>query len=373
MTTCGSLRRWRCAGLAVLVLGGLGGCDKPPAAEAPAPRQVQVVTTHAAPLVLFAELPGRIEPVRVAEVRARVPGVVLKQVFNEGADVQAGELLFQIDPAPLRATVARARAELARSEAQVFDTRARLNRAEALASEGAVSGQDLDSARVNLKAAEATRQSAAADLDTAQLNLGYATVRAPIAGRIGRALVTEGALVGQGEATLMARIQQLDPVYADFTQPVADALRLRQAQASGGAPAALSLGVESLERRVPGELVFSDVSVDRQTGQVSLRGRFANPDKWLLPGMYVRVRAPQGIDPAAIVVPQRAVQHTATGAAQVLLVSAEGVVEARAVSTGAMLPDGWQISAGLKPGEQVIVGGQGAVNPGDRVQVVPAP
>ncbi|WP_263265120.1 efflux RND transporter periplasmic adaptor subunit [Pseudomonas sp. RIT-PI-S] len=362
-----SRRVWRRYTLYGAALLALAACDQHPAPAVPAKPRVQIVTVKPEPLALFAELPGRIEAVRVAEVRARVAGVVLEQRFTEGADVKAGELLFVIDPAPLRAVLARAEGELARSAAQVQDTQARLKRAEALAGEGAVSGQDLDSARVSFSAAKAARQSAEADVETARLNLAYASVRAPISGRIGRALVTEGALVGQGEATLMARIQQLDPVYADFNQPVVDALRLREGQGTASGQAKLSLQVEGLPRQVEGTLLFSDVSVDRQTGQVSLRGRFPNPDHWLLPGMYVRVRVPQGNDPAAIIIPQRAVQRGQDGQAQVLAVAEDGTVQARAVETGAMLPDGWRITSGLAAGDKVIVGGQANVHPGDSV------
>lgn len=360
----------------VLALGllALAGCEKPstPEYSAAEAKPVQVITTVAEPLELFAELPGRLEPVRVAEVRARVAGVVLHQQFKEGADVKAGDLLFQIDPAPLRAALAQAQGALARAQAQVVEGRAKLGRYQALAEVQAISRQDLDSARATLASGQADVQSAQAQVQTAQLNLGYASVRAPIAGRIGRALVTEGALVGQGEATLLARIQQLDPIYADFSQPAADALRLRQGLEDGSLGSAagqpLSLQVDGLTRRAEGTLLFTDVSVERQTGQLALRGRFANPDKWLLPGMYVRVRAPQGLERSAVLVPQRAVQRDQAGQARVLLL-VNGKVEARPVSTGVMRDGRWQVTEGLAPGQQVIVGGPAGLNPGDAVQV----
>ncbi len=194
---------------------------------------VEVLTVQAEPLALSSELPGRIEPVRVAEVRARVAGIVVRKRFEEGADVKAGDLLFQIDPAPLKAAVSRAEGELARNRAVLFEAQARVRRYEPLVKIQAVSQQDFDTATADLRSAEAATRSAQADLETARLNLGYASVTAPISGRIGRALVTEGALVGQGEATLMARIQQLDPIYADFTQTAAEALRLRDALKKG--------------------------------------------------------------------------------------------------------------------------------------------
>ncbi|MFK0090326.1 MexC family multidrug efflux RND transporter periplasmic adaptor subunit [Pseudomonas sp. NPDC090755] len=338
----------------------LAGCN--PAAEqdgaANASYPVDVVTLAAEQVTLAAELPGRVEPMRVAEVRARVPGIVLHKRFEEGADVNAGEVLFQIDPAPFKAALARAEADLARAQAVQQEVLARVKRYEPLVKIAAISQQDFDSATAELHSARAAVRSGQADVQTARLNLGYATVTAPISGRIGRALVTEGALVGQGDATLMARIQQLDPIYVDFTQPVADALRLRQAVKDGTLAAdggRLTAHVEGVDFQRSGELMFTDVTVDRGTGQVILRGRFDNADGTLLPGMYVRVRTPQGTDNQAIFVPQRAVQRGSDGQARVF-VAANGIAEARTVQTGAMQGARWQITAGLKPGDQVIVG-----------------
>ncbi|SFD56640.1 membrane fusion protein, multidrug efflux system [Pseudomonas straminea] len=277
----------------------LAGCDKGEQGwgEAP-PREVDVLTVKTEPFTVVAELPGRIEPVRVAEVRARVAGIVLKRTFEEGADVKAGDLLFQIDPAPFKAALSRAEGELARTEAQLFQAQATVERYQPLVKINAVSQQDFDVARATLRSAQADKRSAQANVETAKLDLGYAQVRAPIAGRIGRAQVTEGALVGQGETTLLARIQQLDPVYADFSQPAADALRLRAAIAdgkvSGEGDKALSLRVDGTDIESKGTLLFTDISVDRSTGQIALRGRFDNPQGVLLPGMYVRVRTPKG-------------------------------------------------------------------------------
>lgn len=349
----------------VMLLAGLGvaGCGKGGEDEGPsAPaRQVEVVTVAAEPLVLATELPGRVEPVRVAEVRARVAGIVVGKRFEEGAEVAAGELLFQIDPAPLKAAVSRAEAQLARAEAALFDAQARVKRYEPLVKFEAVSRQEYDSARAALQSAVADRRSAQADLETARLNLGYASVTAPISGRIGRALVTEGALVGQGEATLMARIQQLDPIYADFTQPVAEALRLRDALVQGRLSAsgndALTLKVEGTDHERKGKLLFSDVSVERSTGQLSMRGEFANADGMLLPGMYVRIRTPQGLDDEAILVPQRAVQRDNVGTAQVWIVDAQNRAQLRQVETGVMQGARWQIRSGLNVGDRVVVGG----------------
>lgn len=368
--------------LAALVLAALAalaaGCgrNEAPAAAGDALPVVQAVTVQPAPLALSSELPGRIEPVRVAEVRARVAGIVLRRHFEEGADVRAGQVLFQIDPAPLRAALSRAQGQLASAEAALLDARAVVGRNAPLVAQEAVSRQDFEAMQARLQAAQAARQSAQAEVQAAALNLEYATVRAPIAGRIGRALVTEGALVGQGEATPMALVQQLDPVYADFQQPVAEAQRLRAALAEGrlaqtagkdGTPVSLKVDGTGLQRT--GQLLFSDVTVDRGTGQMSLRGRFDNRDGMLLPGMYVRVTVGQGVDPAAILVPQRAVQRSTDGQAHVLVVDGQDTLQMRPVQTAAMHGAQWQISAGLKGGERVVVGRMAGLQPGARVQV----
>lgn len=368
--------------LAALVLAALAalaaGCgrNEAPAAAGDALPVVQAVTVQPAPLALSSELPGRIEAVRVAEVRARVAGIVLRRHFEEGADVRAGQVLFQIDPAPLRAALSRAQGQLASAEAALLDARAVVGRNALLVAQEAVSRQDFEAMQARLQAAQAARQSAQAEVQAAALNLEYATVRAPIAGRIGRALVTEGALVGQGEATPMALVQQLDPVYADFQQPVAEAQRLRAALAEGrlaqtagkdGTPVSLKVDGTGLQRT--GQLLFSDVTVDRGTGQMALRGRFDNRDGMLLPGMYVRVTVGQGVDPAAILVPQRAVQRSTDGQAHVLVVDGQDTLQMRPVQTAAMHGAQWQISAGLKGGERVVVGRMAGLQPGARVQV----
>lgn len=360
--------------LAVAVaLAGCGAADEQQAgAETAFP--VEIVTVAAEPLALASTLPGRVEPMRVAEVRARVGGIVLHKRFEEGADVQAGDVLFQIDPAPFKAALARAEADLARAQAVQHEAQARVKRYEPLVKIEAVSQQDFDSATAELRSAQAAVRSAQADVQTARLNLGYATVTAPISGRIGRALATEGALVGQGDATLMARIQQLDPIYVDFTQSAADALRLRQAlkdgALAGGDDKALTAQVEGTDYQRQGALMFTDVAVDRGTGQVTLRGRFDNADGILLPGMYVRVRTPQGTDQQAILVPQRAVQRGSDGEARVLVVGTGSLAEARSVRTGVMQGSRWQIVEGLRGGDQVIVGSPAGLAPG--MPVVPA-
>lgn len=365
-------RRLHLLSLALLAAAALSACgqgaEAPP--EPPAPL-VETVTVQPRALTLTSELPGRIEAVRIAEVRARVAGIVLARNFQEGADVKAGQVLFRIDPAPFQATLSRAQGELARAEAALSDAQSVVKRYTPLVAIEAVSQQDFDTAQTALKSALAARQAAQAEVQSAHLSLTYATVTAPISGRIGRAMVTEGALVGQNEATPLATIQQIDTVYADFRQPVADAQLLRanaeQRQAKGSASARISLRVEGTDLAREGRLMFSDISVDRGTGQVLLRGQFSNQDGMLLPGMYVRVTTEMGTDPQALLVPQRAVQRSPDGSAQVIVVDADDVAKAQPVQTGSMHGSLWRITKGLQPGDRVVVGGNAM--PGARVQV----
>lgn len=362
--------------VALAAILGLSGCEQQKAEQAQGaagPREVEALAVKTEPFTVISELPGRVEPVRTAQVRARVAGIVLSRNFTEGSDVKAGQVLFQIDPAPFKAALSKAQGDLARSEATLFDAQATLKRYEPLVKIEAVSQQAYDTAKAAMQNAQAARRAAQADVETAQLNLGYATVKAPISGRVGRASVTEGALVGQNETTLLATIQQLDPVHVDFTQPVADALRMRAAMQDGrlpkGGEEALTLSVEGTDYQSRGTLLFTDVDVERNTGQVALRARFNNPNGLLLPGMFVRVQAPQSVDPHAILVPQRAVQRGADGNARVMVIGTDGTAQTRPVQTGAMQDSRWQITEGLKPGEQVIVGAMNGLNPGDKVSV----
>lgn len=361
-------KKWLCLSAVALAGALVAGCGQQgePQVQAAPPIPVQVFHVSANPLALTSELPGRIEPVRVAEVRARVAGIVLSRHFEEGADVKAGQLLYRIDSAPFKATLARAQAEVARADAAFVEAQALVKRYAPLVELEAVSRQDFDAAQAALKSTQAARQAAQAEVQTAQLSLDYATVKAPISGRIGRSLVSEGALVGQNEATPLAMIQQIDTVYADFKQPVASLEKLRAAAANGrDVRLTMTLGTTGKPRE--GKLLFSDISVDRTTEQVSLRGQFSNQDGLLLPGMYVRVRTELGVDNEAILVPQRAVQRAPDGSANVLVVGAGDVVEARAVQTGAMHGSQWHVLSGLKPGERVVT--DGAAAPGATVVV----
>lgn len=362
----------------LLTVLGLSACgdQKPPAESSASIPHVKTLTVQPRAFAMTTDLPGRIEPVRIAEVRARVAGIVLTRHFQEGSDVKAGQLLFSIDPAPLKAALMRAEGALAKVEADVYRANAQVQRFKQLVEINAVSPQAFDDAMSDLKSAQANRLVAQADLTSARLNLGYCQVRAPISGRVGRALVSEGSLVGQDEATQMARIQQLDPIYADFTQSADQVVALQQALASGrltlngsgSAKVTVQVGTPAQTRH--GTLMFSDISVDRSTGQVTLRGEFANPDYLLLPGMYVRVVAPAGVDPQALFVPQQAVQRGTDGQARLMLVDANGVVRERVVSTGVMVGSDWQIAQGLVAGEQVVIERVDKLSAGTQVNVI---
>ncbi|KAA0210647.1 MAG: efflux RND transporter periplasmic adaptor subunit [Burkholderiales bacterium] len=367
-------------GVAIGAALALAGCQpgEPPVAGEPPPPPVGVVKVIPQPTIVTSELPGRLEPTRIAEVRARVAGIVLQRAFREGSDVKAGQLLFRIDPAPLQADLAAAEAALARSEASLALARVQATRYAALVKSSAISQQEYDNATAAQKLGEAEVAAQRAARDRARLNLGYATVVAPISGRIGRALVTEGALVGQGESTPMARIQQLDPIYVDFTQPVSQLARLRKAFASGQlerageASAKVALVLEDGSQYAqPGRMLFSDATVDPGTGQVTLRAQFPNAERVLLPGMYVRVRLEQGVEQQAIRIPQQAVQRSPDGGGSVLVVGADNKPVPRAVVTDGTVGDEYIVRDGLAAGETVVVDGFQKIRPGATVQPVP--
>ena len=401
---------------AALALAGCGDGGKPAAAPVkngsgaaaaakgdskgpPPPPEVGVVMVDIGTVGLVTELPGRTEASRIAQVRARAAGILQQRLFREGSDVKAGQVLFEIEAAPYRALLAAAQASVARSEANVMQTRAQAGRYKPLAEANAISQQDYLNAVAAQKLAEAELASSQAALQTAQINLGYATVTAPISGRIGRTLVTEGALVGQGETTPLAVVQQIDPMYVNITQPVADVMRLRAALASGelqrasGGPRRASDERErasgdrrgaGAEEAVPvrivlddgsvypiaGRLLFSDLSVDPATGQITLRAEVPNPRGVLLPGMYVRARLEQASAASAILLPQQGVQRAAQGDS-VKVVAADGTVSDRRVKLGPARNGQWVVLEGLKAGEQVVVDGFQKLQ-GDRpVKTVP--
>ncbi|MFB3819483.1 MAG: efflux RND transporter periplasmic adaptor subunit [Candidatus Methylomirabilales bacterium] len=415
-------------GAGLLALGILpllaAGCGQGQAGSTAAPPpvpEVATITVQTERVVLTTELPGRTSAFSIAEIRPQVGGIIQKRLFEEGAEIKAGQVLYQIDPAPLQAAhdsaaanlaaarkaVDRARAAVEASQAGVVRQRAVLENAEtnrrrfeALAAEGAVSASqrdqavtEADVARATLRtaeaqvesdlqavaAAQAAVQQAEAALQTARINLGYTRVAAPIAGRIGKSLVTVGALVTAGQPAALATIQQLDPTYVDLTQSSANLLRLRQSLAAGrlrGDGATQARVKLLLEDGTPypleGTLKFSDVTVDPSTGSYTLRTVFPNPQRLLLPGMYVRAIVQEGVAEQAILIPQQAVSRDPRGTPLALVVGAAGKVEQRTLRLDREMGSRWLVAEGLKPGDQVIVEGLQRVRPGATVKATPA-
>ena len=339
-----------------------GGPPQPAGAAAPPPPEVDVVTVATGSVVLTQDLPGRLQAFRTAQIRARIEGIVEKRLFIEGSDVKAGDMLFQIDARNYQTAYDSARADVAVAHQN-------MERYKPLLVAKAVSQQDYDLAEAKLKQAEAV-------LSKAQLDLENTRVPATIAGRIGRTQVTEGALVGRGEATLLATIEQLDPIYVNFTQPGADVLRLRQAIKNGKLRRAESAKVELLLDDgsiypLPGKIFFTDMAVDPSSGAVSLRAEFPNSQRELLPGMFARVRFPEAMADNAIRIPQRAVQAGPQGQF-VMIVAPDGKVAPQPIRTGGMAGADFIVSSGLKGGEQVIINGLQKARPGTTVKAVPA-
>lgn len=367
-----------------MTLGACGGKgDAPAASGAPKMPPVQVGVVKATPgdVGLVTELPGRVEAVRTAQIRARSAGILQERLFREGSEVKAGQLLFKIDAAPYAAALESARATLARAEANWTQASAQLERLRPLVAANAVSKQDFVNAEASQKAALADVAAGKAAVRQAEINLSYTAVTSPISGRIGRAMVTEGALVGQGEATQLALVQQINPVYVNFTQSSTDVLNLRRAMEAGqlkraaGAQAA-SVRVmlaDGSEYPLPGKLLFTDLSVDPSTGQVTLRAEVPNPKGELLPGLYVRVRVEQAQASNAITLPQQAVTRTQQGDS-VNVVSDDGKVTPRNVKVTMAQNNRWLVQEGLQAGEQVMVDGFQKLMmlpPGTPVQAVP--
>jgi len=372
--------------VAAVLLSACGKKDDGAAASAqpqqPPPAQVGVVTVTPGDVGLVTELPGRLEASRVAEVRARAAGILQKRLFTEGSDVKAGQKLFTIDSAPYRATLESAQASVAQAEANVAQARALAERYRPLVAVNAISKQEYDNAVASQKTAEANLAAARAGVTSANINLGYAAVTAPISGRIGRALVTEGALVGQGTATELAVIQQINPLYVNFTQSAADALKLRTAIASGkykqAANGSANVRVVLEDGSVygqPGRLLFTDLTVDATSGQVTLRAEIPNPDRMLLPGLYVRVRLEQAQVDNGVLLPQQAVTRSAKGDT-VMVVGPDNHLTPRPVKLGPAQGTNWVVTDGLKAGEKVMVDGFQKLprgKPGDPIVVNPVP
>ena len=350
--------------LTAILAGCGGGKSQNGEGQAPPPPEVGVTPVTPGVVELVTELPGRLEAYRVAQVRARVAGILQKRMFEEGSDVKEGQQLFQIDNAPYAADLQSAKASVAQAEADLMQTRALADRYRPLVPVNAVSKQDYDNAVAAMKASEANLAAAKAALTNAQISLGYASVTSPISGRIGRSLVTEGALVGQGEATPLAVVQQIDPMYINFTQSASEALKLRSAMQSGQFKKASGKDAASVRIVLedgstygqPGRLLFSDLSVDPTTGQITLRAEVPNPKGDLLPGLYVRVQLEQAQATNAITLPQQAVTRTQKGD-EVTVVGPDGKLSKRAIRVGGSKDGKWVVLDGLKNGEQVMVDG----------------
>jgi membrane fusion protein (multidrug efflux system) len=366
---------------AALITSACGRAPARQAAQPAGPVEVGVVTVHPERLVLTTELPGRTAAYLIAEVRPQVSGIIQKRTFAEGSTVQAGSLLYQIDPAPYEAVFEQAKAALALAEANVPPARAKAERLKELVAIRAVGQQDYDEASAALLRAEAGVASARAAVESARINLSYTPLKAPISGRTGKSLVTPGALVTGYQQASLVTIQQLDPIYVDVTQSSADLLRLRRSLESGQlkhfGPVQSQVKL-LLEDGTPyprqGRLEFRDVTVDPTTGSVVLRMVFPNPDAMLLPGMFVRAIVEEGVLEQAILAPQQGVARDAKGNASALVVDAAGKVAARPLALGRAIGDRWLVTSGLADGDRVIVDGLQRIQPGMPVKpVAPTP
>ncbi|EJF5437049.1 multidrug efflux RND transporter periplasmic adaptor subunit AcrA [Salmonella enterica] len=363
----------------VLMLSGslaLTGCDdKQDQQGGQQMPEVGVVTLKTEPLQITTELPGRTVAYRIAEVRPQVSGIILKRNFVEGSDIEAGVSLYQIDPATYQATYDSAKGDLAKAQAAANIAELTVKRYQKLLGTQYISKQEYDQALADAQQATAAVVAAKAAVETARINLAYTKVTSPISGRIGKSSVTEGALVQNGQASALATVQLLDPIYVDVTQSSNDFLRLKQELANG------SLKQENGKAKVDlvtsdgikfpqsGTLEFSDVTVDQTTGSITLRAIFPNPDHTLLPGMFVRARLQEGTKPTALLVPQQGVTRTPRGDATVLVVGADNKVETRQIVASQAIGDKWLVTDGLKAGDRVVVSGLQKVRPGAQVKV----
>jgi membrane fusion protein (multidrug efflux system) len=346
--------------LAVLGFGALTGCEHKAPPPAPPPPKVSVVTVRAQAVPITTELPGRVAGYRYADVRPQVNGIILKRLFVEGGDVKAGQQLYQIDPAPYQASYDSAVAAHA-------SARALWERYKPLAEANAVSKQDYDNAL-------ASHLQAQAAVETARINLIYTRVLSPITGRISRSLITEGALVTANQTNAIANVQQLDPVYVDVTQPITTLLRL-QSEAAAGLLKQNEVGKTQVRLRLedgtdyahPGTLEFTEVTVDQGTGSVTLRALIPNPQRVLLPGMFVREVIQEGVREGAVLAPQQGISHDQKGQPNALVVGPDNTVELRTLVTDRAIGDQWLVSSGLKPGDRVIVEGIQSAKPGVKV------
>jgi len=357
----------------------LAACGKKDSAPPPQTPEVGVVIVQPQSVPVFTELPGRTSAFLVAQVRARVDGIVQRREFVEGSDVKAGQRLYKIDPAPYIATLNSAKASLAKAKANLATQDALVARYKVLVAANAISRQDYDNAVAAQGQAAADVAAGKAAVDSAQINLGYTDVVSPITGRVGISQVTPGAYVQASQATLMSTVQQLDPVYVDLTQSSLEGLKLRQAVQSGrlktsgpGAAKVTLILEDGKPYAEPGKLQFSDVTVDQSTGSVTIRAIFPNPKRVLLPGMFVRARIEEGVNDNAFLVPLIGVSHDQKGQPVALVVGADNKVASHTLTTTGMQGQNWVVEGGLQPGDRVIVQGIDKVRPGTTVKTVPA-
>jgi membrane fusion protein (multidrug efflux system) len=367
-----------CAALLLAAIAPLlAGCEEPNSAVAAGQTSepdVSVVTVRPQPRAIVRELPGRVAPTRVSDVRPRVSGIVTERMFSQGSEVKAGDPLYRIDPRPFEVEVQSSEAALAKAVAAFDQAAQQARRVATLTSQHATSEAENEKANGAMRQAEAEVEGRKAEVARAKLNLSYATIRAPIDGVVGAALVSEGALAVQNDTNL-ATIQQLDPIYADFTQSVTELNQLRRSLESGEldriAPDAARVRLvldDGAVYATAGKLLFSDARVDAHTGQVTLRGEFPNPKRELLPGMYVRVLIEQGIDTDAIALPQQAIQRNGGGGSEVFVVKDDNRVAVQAVRTGSIQDGQWFVTEGLKAGDKVVVEGFQKFAAGDKVR-----
>jgi len=366
-------------GVVTLSLAACGGKPKPPP---PPPPAVSVVMIIAQPVSLESDLPGRTSPFEVSDVRPQVNGIIKARLFKEGSNVRAGQVLYQIDPAPYRAIYDQAVAQLANAKASLITAKLKAERYADMVKINAVSHQDADDARAVADEDAATVQQQAAAVESARINLAYTRVTAPISGRIGTSSFTVGALVTNGQTNALTTIQRLDPIYVDVAQTAAELLALKDDMARAGkgavAPSVavrLQLG-DGRNYSLGGRLQFTDVTVDQTTGSVTLRAIFPNPDAVLLPGMYVRAEVVEGVDPLGILAPQQAVTRDEKGQATAMVVDSRGRAQARILTVAGVVGSQWRVTDGLKAGDRLIVVGGENAKPGSPVKVVsdqPAP
>jgi membrane fusion protein (multidrug efflux system) len=376
------LRSKPLAALAAIVLVGaapwLAGCSRHKAPPPAGPPTVGVVTVQAQPVALETELPGRTSPVTSSDVRPQVNGIILKRLFEEGSQVRAGQVLYQIDPRTYQAAADQARGQLANAQASLTTNRLRAERYGELIKINAVSRQDYDDARAAAQQAQANVTQTRAAVRSAEINLGYTRVTAPVSGRIGRSTFTPGALVTANQTEPLATIQQLDPIYVDLSQSSAALLRLERSLAGGklrsagqAGPAVRLILEDGSTYPLAGRLQFTDVTVDPTSGTVNLRAVFPNPNRTLLPGMYVRAHITEGVSPQAILAPQRAVARDPKGGGTAYVVDAAGHAQLRNLTIVRAIGDSWLISAGLQPGDRLIVDGLQRVQAGAPVRPTP--